>query len=276
MIKYLGGSNLNQALTKSQQILKINKIPVLNYIKENQQINSNQDFGEIEKEYNRIVKNILPPSKIALKLSSFNFNYNLCHNIIETLISKQIQVMIDAENSSNNDLYQQITNKLISNFNNEKVNIFKTYQMYRKDSLLNLKNDIENCNQNKTYLGVKLVRGAYWNNEKLNQQLYINKVDTDFNYNKGIMLLYENKIQTILATHNNESINLGCLLNEKIKLDSEQFQFAHLLGMNEKKYNLLKNKYKVNVYIPYGPYQYMIPYLIRRLYENLDTVKFMI
>ena len=32
---------------------------------------------------------------------------------------------------------------------------------------------------------------------------------------------------------------------------------------------------KVNVYIPYGPYTQMIPYLTRRMYENMDMLKYM-
>lgn len=276
MIRYLGGSNISQALIKSQQILKLDKIPVLNYILENRKVNPNQNLLRIENEYHKIINNIQPPIKIALKLSSFNFNYHSCYNIIDKLVAKNIQIMIDAESSDNNHHYQQVSNQLINNFNKEKVNIYKTYQMYRKDSLLNLQKDIQLNNKNDILMGVKMVRGAYWNSERYNQQLFTNKNDTDFNYNNAIILLYENKIPAILATHNQESINLGCLLNERIKLNLDKFEFAHLLGMNEKKYNSIKNKYKVNVYIPYGPYQYMIPYLIRRLYENLDTVKFMI
>ena len=45
------------------------------------------------------------------------------------------------------------------------------------------------------------------------------------------------------------------------------------MGMKENCYD--KYDLKVNVYIPYGPYKQMIPYLGRRLYENLDTIKYM-
>ena len=147
--------------------------------------------------------------------------------------------------------------------------------MYRKDSLKNIDDDLNLMSKNNIQLGIKLVRGAYWNNDKNSNNLFLNKIDTDMNYNEAILKLYnENKNSVnILATHNNESLNLGFLLNK----NKEIFEFGHLMGMKENKFNyLIDNNQKVNVYIPYGPYKYMIPYLSRRLYENIDTIKYMI
>mgnify|MGYP001062682876 FL=1 len=44
--------------------------------------------------------------------------------------------------------------------------------------------------------------------------------------------------------------------------------------MGENNYKNI-NKNSIHVYIPYGPYKEMIPYLMRRLYENIDTIKYM-
>ena len=52
------------------------------------------------------------------------------------------------------------------------------------------------------------------------------------------------------------------------------FEFGHLMGMKENKYKNIN--YPINTYIPYGPYNEMFPYLIRRLYENKDTIKYML
>jgi proline dehydrogenase len=141
--------------------------------------------------------------------------------------------------------------------------------MYRKDSLNELEADIKKSNFNNIQLYPKLVRGAYLNLEYGESHLFNNKKDTDDSYNKGILLCYKNNIKAMLATHNEFSINLGLLLNQ----DKNLFIFANLLGMNEKKINKIKDCSKAT-YIPYGPYNEMIPYMVRRLYENLESIKY--
>ena len=48
------------------------------------------------------------------------------------------------------------------------------------------------------------------------------------------------------------------------------------MGKQEENYQELANLGdKVYVYIPYGPYTQMIPYLTRRMYENMDMLKYM-
>ena len=42
--------------------------------------------------------------------------------------------------------------------------------------------------------------------------------------------------------------------------------------MKENYYQQVSIKHPVNVYIPYGPYKEMIPYLGRRLSENLGII----
>ena len=145
--------------------------------------------------------------------------------------------------------------------------------MYRKDSLLNLQKDINDFRDCK--LGTKIVRGAYWNSEHNQGHLFTNKEDTDLSYNMALITLARNnkKSINILATHNNGSIGLGALFNKKNNYSV--FEFGHLLGMRENRYKEIQCDINpVNVYLPYGPYMEMIPYLSRRLYENLDMIKY--
>ena len=99
------------------------------------------------------------------------------------------------------------------------------------------------------------------------------KEKTDISYNLALIQLHKAKVPTILATHNHVSINVGVLLN--MVGEDHQFEFAQLLGMSEKKYNSICADHAVNVYVPYGPYRHMLPYLTRRLYENMDMVRYM-
>ena len=270
MFKYIAGNSLKNAINVSQKIIKNNKKPILNFA-----IESSISKNLIENEYKNIANLINNNYKIAIKLSLFDFNEKLINKTINSFLAKNIQILIDAENDEYYSKYDNLCNDLILKHNKNDCNLIKTYQMYRKGSLNNLENDIKLMNKNNCKLGVKLVRGAYWNTDKLSNNLFINKIDTDLNYNEGILMLSKDnsKYYNLLATHNTDSLNLGYILNK----NKEIFEFAHLMGMKETKFEyLVDNNQKVNVYIPYGPYKFMIPYLFRRLYENIDTIKYMI
>ena len=67
------------------------------------------------------------------------------------------------------------------------------------------------------------------NSEHKEGHLFTKKKETDLNYNKSIFFLSENNIksQNILATHNEDSINLGRLLNS---YHSKKFLNLPILG----------------------------------------------
>ena len=269
LYKYIAGNSIHQAIKKGNTILNYGKIPVINYA-----IESTNNKLKVFNEYKYLSNQINNKFRVALKLSSFNFDENLINDTINSFKKKNIKILIDAESNELDKIYQKQTDDLILQHNTNKTNIIKTYQMYRKDSLNTLKENIDLFNNNNIYHGIKLVRGAYWNSEKNEGHLYLNKAETDINYNEGIKTIYENnngRILPILATHNTQSINLGIIYNKNTNL----FEFGHLMGMKETKYSNLNKNNNINVYIPYGPYSEMIPYLVRRLYENKDFIKYM-
>ena len=266
IFKFIAGNTLNKALKCATVLRRRGKIPIFNYA-----VESTSNSLQTYKEYENMANKIKNTDKVALKLSSFNYDTIIINDIMDIYADKNIKVIIDAESNKFNDIYHSKVSDLILKYNKEYQCVTKTYQMYRKDSYNILKNDIEYLKDLK--LSTKIVRGAYWNSEVKDGHLYEYKDHTDRNYNKAIVLLHENdKINTMLATHNTESIKLAKHFNEKKKI----FEFAHLMGMKEKYYNtLVQSNHNVNVYIPYGPYLKMIPYLSRRLYENIDTIKYM-
>tara|TARA_Y100000389_G_scaffold13632_1_gene12152 strand:- start:5970 stop:6776 length:807 start_codon:yes stop_codon:yes gene_type:complete len=267
MFKYIAGNNRQKVLNYSKELLKNNKYPIINYILENNRNNKEKVYNE----YSRLLENLDQSYKIALKLSSLNFDEKLLFKLIESYNKEGLSIVIDAEDNKNNERYNKLTNDLMLNYNNSNPTIIKTYQMYRTDSLKELCNNIKIMKNQNKILGTKLVRGAYYNTEKYDGHIFNKKEDTDKNYNNAIIeCLKYNNSYNIIATHNQQSLDLASSLNKP------NFSLAHLMGMNEQVMNKLKLNSKVYTYVPYGPYKEMIPYLTRRLYENIDTIKYMV
>jgi len=265
MFRYIAGNNINHALEVGKKYLNNNKKPIINYA-----VEGNNSYRKTYKEYNKIISLLPENYSIALKLSSFNFDLMSIVDIISNAENKNIKVFIDAENNKDNEVYQNISTTLLLRHKN----IYKTYQMYRRDSLKVLMNDINRCNKENIPFSGKLVRGAYWNSEKNDGHLFIKKEDTDQSYNEAILNInnfeFNKHPNILLATHNDKSIDIARLLNKDL------FEFGHLQGMKESYYNNICNTSNVHVYIPYGPYNEMIPYISRRLYENIDMLKYAI
>jgi proline dehydrogenase len=269
MFKFIAGNHFNHAIHLGNKLINNNKFPIINFAVENT-LQSKSVFNE----YNNLIQHLPDKFSIAIKLSSFNFDHNYFIPIIETCKDKNIKVFIDAENIHSYQKYNDISTQLLS-YNDNIPFVHKTYQMYRRDSLLSLHNDINFCHKYNCSFGAKLVRGAYWNSEKNLPHIFNYKNDTDFSFNSAIYNISMNHYNLInpsivLATHNTFSSQLGLFFNKTTK---HSFDFAHLQGMNDKYYQDFTTHSNVYVYIPYGPYHKMLPYLTRRLYENLDIFK---
>lgn len=240
--------------------------PILDY--------TNENYKNHEKNYKEIISLIqkYPKQYIAIKLSSLNIiqpilTERYLKQITENSIKKDSKLFIDAEQSFLQCNINYLTNEFIKEYNKDKVYLYKTYQMYRKDSLKELEKDLS---EPRDYsIGVKLVRGAYYNEDISTGMLYLKKEETDNNYNRGIYLFHElSKEKDILmcATHNEKSISIAKRLNRNI-------EFSQLMGMSDSlSQNLVKENYKVFKYIPYGKFRDTYPYLIRRLYENYPMI----
>ena len=249
-----------------KKLEKENIRPILDYTNENYKNHEKND-----KEIRELIQTY-PNQYIAVKLSSLNIiqpirTETYLKKIIENSIKQKSKLLIDAEQSILQTNINSLTNKFIKEYNQDKVHIYKTYQMYRKDSLNELEKDLSQPRD--YFIGVKLVRGAYYKEDISTGLLYSKKEDTDKNYNRGIYLFQElskEKDIVMCATHNEKSISIAKGLNRNI-------EFSQLMGMsNTLTKKLVKENYKVFKYIPYGNFRDTYPYLIRRLYENYPMI----
>jgi proline dehydrogenase len=79
------------------------------------------------------------------------------------------------------------------------------------------------------------------------------------------------KISLIIATHNRQSIELSqnIMTNNHLFRSHKQVMFAQILGLcDHLTFNLSLNGYNAYKLVPYGSFQELYPWLLRRLDEN--------
>ncbi len=195
----------------------------------------------------------------------------------------QKMILIDAEESWIQNPIDDVTNRMMMKYNKESVCVFNTFQMYRHDRLQSLKDSHQLALNNHFILGAKLVRGAYMERERqrasdmgYTDPIQPNKESCDRDYNAGVTYCIENINSVVLfnGTHNEDSSKLGVQLMEKYGLlpNDRRVWFSQLYGMSENiSFNLADAGYCVAKYLPYGPVQDVVPYLMRRAQENTSV-----
>ena len=274
--KFIAGSTLKQAIVRANKLLLThNYKPIYDYSYEDKN-NEMICYKEIKN-----IASTLKNDFIAIKLSGLNFNKEYIQNIIHIGIKNNNKFLIDAEDNEIQPKINDITNDMLLEFNNKvNVNVYKTYQMYRKDSYNILQQDLTNFYNKNILLGIKLVRGAYYNTDyKVGGILFDNIEETHHSYDSGskLILQFQKNIDNsiIFATHNSISINKIIDIANTTNLTKEYINFAQLLGMADKiSNNIIKKGFLVYKYFPYGPMNYTLPYFSRRLYENYKIIKY--
>lgn len=155
--------------------------------------------------------------------------------------------------------------------------------MYRTGRIEYLKVCLETARKKKFYTGFKIVRGAYMEKERKRAQelnvpspIQLNKSATDADYNEALQIIINNIEFTGLCcgTHNEESslYLVECMDEKKLPHNHPHIWFSQLYGMSDHiSYNLAKAGYNVCKYVPYGPVESVLPYLIRRAQENTSV-----
>lgn len=202
--------------------------------------------------------------------------YQICSIAAE----KNIGVLVDAEESWIQDPVDRLTMEMMEEFNKEKAIVYNTIQLYRHDRLDFLKLSHRIAQQQNFVLGVKLVRGAYMEKERnrasqrgVKSPIQASKADTDKDYNASVEFCIQHidKVACIVASHNEESNLLAAELMEKngLPFNHPHIHFSQLYGMSDHiTFNLAKAGFSVSKYLPFGPINDVIPYLMRRAQEN--------
>lgn len=200
--------------------------------------------------------------------------------ICKRAFEKNVRIFIDAEESWIQETIDQLTYEMMAKYNQQKAIVYNTYQLYRHDRLDVIKRDYENALKGNYYLGGKLVRGAYMEKERRvaaehGEPSPINptKEASDKLYNEALKFCIEHvdRIAICAGTHNEASsaLLMDLMAEKGLQPNDERVFFAQLLGMSDNlSYNLAHAGYNVAKYVPYGPVEAVMPYLLRRANEN--------
>ncbi len=189
-------------------------------------------------------------------------------------------VLIDAEESWIQNPVDALTVKMMKKFNAQKGIVYNTIQLYRHDRLRFLKDSFKVSMNNNFIAGFKLVRGAYMEKERRHASelnylspIQAGKKETDDDYNAALAFCTErlNELYAIVASHNEFSNLYAVEIMEKMQLplNHPHIHFSQLYGMSDNiTFNLAKAGCPVSKYLPFGPINDVIPYLMRRAQEN--------
>jgi RHH-type proline utilization regulon transcriptional repressor/proline dehydrogenase/delta 1-pyrroline-5-carboxylate dehydrogenase len=243
--------------------------------------------------YQRAIEAVSPPDSISVKLSALHprFEEGQRGRVLAELLprarslcafahARGVGLTLDAEETERLELTLDLFEALSREFPvGLAVQAYQRRALAVCDWLAGLKRAI----------GVRLVKGAYWDGEiKRAQQLgmpdypvFTRKAATDASYVAcATRLLSAGTIYPAFATHNCRTVatllELTGAGDKKRAGAAPAFEFQKLLGMGDALYEavLASHGVPVRVYAPVGGFTELLPYLVRRLLENGANTSF--
>lgn len=193
---------------------------------------------------------------------------------------KNVCLFVDAEESWIQDTIDDLTDKMMEQYNTQRAIVFNTFQMYRHDRLDFLKASYEKARKGGYILGAKIVRGAYMEKERERaarkgypSPIHPDKPATDRAFNGALKycLMHHQYIAFYNATHNEKSnaLLVDLVVGNSLYKAHQHINFCQLYGMSDHlTFNLSDARFNVMKYLPYGRIKDVVPYLIRRAQEN--------
>jgi RHH-type transcriptional regulator, proline utilization regulon repressor / proline dehydrogenase / delta 1-pyrroline-5-carboxylate dehydrogenase len=167
----------------------------------------------------------------------------------------------------------------------DRTNIGLTLQAYLRDSYQDLQELITWVKKRGTPLTLRLVKGAYWDQETIIARqnhwptpVYNHKSSTDANFERMTQLLLENHeyLHAAIGSHNIRSQARAMAIAQTLEIPPAHIEFQVLYGMADQfAATLAQQGQRVRVYCPYGTLIPGMAYLTRRLLENTANSSFL-
>ncbi|WP_062514195.1 proline dehydrogenase family protein [Halobacillus sp. KGW1] len=207
-------------------------------------------------------------SQLSLKLTSMGMDIaddlvmDNMRRILDVAEEKDVFVTIDMEDFERCEKTLEIFKKLREDYDHIGT-VLQSY-LYRTEE------DIKALNAYSPNL--RLVKGAYKESAKV---AFPEKKDVDENLKNIIRIHFMNGNYTAVASHDDAIIDYTKQLVAEKKIPNDRFEFQMLYGIRvDRQEELVKEGYKVRVYVPYGNDWY--GYFMRRLAERPANVAFVL
>jgi RHH-type proline utilization regulon transcriptional repressor/proline dehydrogenase/delta 1-pyrroline-5-carboxylate dehydrogenase len=158
-------------------------------------------------------------------------------------------------------------------------------QAYLHDAEWDLAELIRWARERERRIGVRLVKGAYWDSEiawakqkNWPVPVFLDKAETDANYERLTRLLLENYdiVDAAFGSHNIRSLSHAIVSAKRLGIPENGYEIQMLYGMAEPiRQAIIQNGQRVRVYVPVGELLPGMAYLIRRLMENTSNTSFL-
>ena len=232
------------------------------------------------------VANLLEQYKMAVEQldaqdqKAWEKSWSRLEHICSAAEKGNVAILVDAEETWIQDPVDAITTLMMQKHNAKKALVYNTIQLYRHDRFAFLRQSFERAKSDGYVLGVKLVRGAYMEKERMramemqyDSPIQPNKEASDKDYNQAVQFVLDHiqQIASIIASHNESSNMLACTLMQEKGIENHHphVHFSQLYGMSDNiTFNLAHHGYSVSKYLPFGPIHEVVPYLMRRAQEN--------
>ncbi|XP_059624590.1 proline dehydrogenase 2, mitochondrial-like [Cornus florida] len=203
----------------------------------------------------------------------------ICRKCLEA----DVPLTIDAEDTSVQPAIDYFTYSAAIMYNKDNISIiYGTIQAYLKDAKERLLNASKAAEKLGVPMGFKLVRGAYMSSERqlaaslgVESPIHNTIHQTHACYNDCASFMLEKVAHgsgaVVLATHNVESGKMAAAKALELGIEKEnlKLQFAQLYGMAQAlSFGLRNAGFQVSKYMPFGPLNQVLPYLLRRAEEN--------
>ncbi len=314
--KYISGETLKQALKSIEQLRKqkmaftvdllgeavITETEAQSYL--NRYLELMEQLVEASRRWGTVPQidqagGALPKVQVSVKLTAFYSQFDpldakgseaVVRDRARTLLRRAKELGAAVHFDMEQYEYKAITLAILKDLLMEeefrdRTDVGVTLQAYLRDSDEDLQELIEWAKGRGNPITVRLVKGAYWDQETITarqnhwpQPVYRHKSSTDANFERMTQRLLENHehLYAAIGSHNVRSQAHAIAIARALDIPSRAFELQVLYGMGDKLARaLVAQGCRVRVYCPYGDLIPGMAYLIRRLLENTANSSFL-